>query len=444
VAPKIIRWFAVSAFGMLGLTGCVGLDQRTGPNPVIDGAAAYNATGNKALLLTALARDAGYRDGELVDYYNVAEAGFNYVDDQCRDYFDQLFFLNRGREQAKSGIAAAGQTTAAILGVTGATTASLAIVAQAFGLASATTDIVAGTYLYALPPATTQGFVERRQAAFRDAAAQNRARINTPSSAYYFIQRYLNLCLPPSIEAEITKQISATTVVPVSTGGSGALFTLETISEPTMPVGRPVVRPSAPPAGSLVSRPAAEPARRFVGPGPVARDEARRERVSKVVETVPVAPASRPKDLDTFFIRQVQAALCVSPADGSLGDPTRRAIQTYLQALRQKAPPTIDPTDPVLKPRLLDAVDDVGDCQSRGFENAYEVGRFGVPSDKSASRIMTLQRNLSELLKSKGSATKVEQSGKFDQPTRAAIAEIRGLTGTSGDQIDAALDVMLH
>ena len=116
---KRTQWRFLAPLLALSMGGCIGLEQRTGPSPVIDGAAAYSASDNKAILLSALARDAGFRPGEPVDYYQVAEAGFNYVDDQCRSYFDELFFLNRGREQAKSGISAAGQTTAAILGVTG-------------------------------------------------------------------------------------------------------------------------------------------------------------------------------------------------------------------------------------------------------------------------------------------------------------------------------------
>jgi hypothetical protein len=33
----------------------------------------------------------------------------------------------------------------------------------------------------------------------------------------------------------------------------------------------------------------------------------------------------------------------------------------------------------------------------------------------------------------------VQPTGKFDEQTRAAIREIRRLTGTTGDQIDAPL-----
>ncbi|WP_156634181.1 hypothetical protein [Methylobacterium sp. Leaf113] len=211
---------------------CNTFDNRRGLKPIIDANSVQVASANTNLVVAALSRDAGSLPGEPIDYYLVALAGFNYVDDQCRQYFDELFFINRGREQAKSGLAAAAQTTAAVLGVTGASATSLAVVAQAFGFSISATDVIAGTYLYSLPPATTQGFVQKLQSAFRDGAAQRRAAINSAPAAYYVIQRYLELCLPPRIEAEITKQISAAGAVDVRRG-NGALFSLETVSVPS-------------------------------------------------------------------------------------------------------------------------------------------------------------------------------------------------------------------
>ena len=104
--------------------------------------------------------------------------------------------------------------------------------AQAFGLATAATDIVSGTYLYQLPPAATLGFVQKLQLAFRNQAEQNRALIHSPTTAYYYVQRYLNLCLPPSIEAAITNQLSTAEAVAVSNRG-GPLFSIETFSAPS-------------------------------------------------------------------------------------------------------------------------------------------------------------------------------------------------------------------
>lgn len=305
---------------MLGLAGCAGFDQRKGLDPVINGAAVQSASSNKALLLDALARDAGFGPGESIDYFTVAEAGFNYVDDQCRAYFDNLFFLDRGREQIKSGLTAAGQTTAAILGVTGAAAPSLAIVAQAFGFAANATDMVTGTYLYRLPPATTQGFVEKLQLAFRDAAAANRARINTPTAAYYLIQRYLDLCLPPTIEAEITKHIGSASAISVPAGG-GSLFSVESVGAPAT-----VLRQAPRVTTTVIRNPSTPlPERR-----PMLPPETSDPRYTKIE-----------RGLFPHEIKQWQTALCVEPVDGNLGDrhsETRKAIRNFLVSQKARDP----------------------------------------------------------------------------------------------------------
>ena len=106
------------------------------------------------------------------------------------------------------------------MGVTGATTKSISIVAQAFGLGIVSTDLVAGTYLYQVPPATALGFVRELQLAYRNGIADRKAMINSPSAAYQAIQNYLSLCLPPTIEAKVAEHIAAARAVadPASSG----------------------------------------------------------------------------------------------------------------------------------------------------------------------------------------------------------------------------------
>jgi hypothetical protein len=242
-------------------------------------------------------------------------AGFNYVDDQCSSYFDYLFHLDRGREQLKSGVIATSATTAAILGVTRASAPSLAIVAAAFGLASEATDIVAGTYLYRLPPATTQGFVAKLQFAFRDEAAKKRAQINSPTTAYYLVQRYLNLCLPPTIEAEIIKQISTAGARAVP-GNSGSLFTVESVGAPPPVALRPATQVKSPVIRNI-SAPLPKP--------------------EPVIPRIDSDPRFTPRDKKLFpsQIKAWQVGLCVEPADGKLGplhSETRKAIRDYLIA----------------------------------------------------------------------------------------------------------------
>jgi hypothetical protein len=237
-----------------GLAGCDQLTLRKGPPPVLDATAVQTAANNQNAIIYALAQDAGYNP-QLggIDYYQVTLAGFNYVDDQCTAYFDQLYFIDRERGQLKSGLAAASGTTAAILGVTNASTLTMSVVASAFGFASAATDILAGTYLYSLPPATTLGLVNKLQIAYRDAAARARADINTPTAAYHQIQSYLALCLPPTIETAVANQVNAATAVGVPVaGGSIAVVTGSTLPP----------KSSIPPSRAALAAPISKPQQR--------------------------------------------------------------------------------------------------------------------------------------------------------------------------------------
>lgn len=247
----------------LTLAGCTtyGLEQRHGIDPILNPVAIETAVNNHIVILNGLARDANLPTSAPGDWYPVAEAGFNYIDDQCRAYFNHLFFLNREREQLKSGIIAASAATAAILSVTGASIASMAIVAEAFGFGATATDLVAGTYLYQLPPATTLGFVKELQLAYREGAAARRNEINSPTTAYHAIQDYLSLCLPPTIEAKIAEHISTARAVPdPRTGNGGASFGVTVASPPAMT--RPEIRSSI--TGSRITeatRPISRPIR---------------------------------------------------------------------------------------------------------------------------------------------------------------------------------------
>jgi len=304
------------------LGGCTGWEQRRGLDPIINPAAVELATSNQIRILTALAQDASIRLGGPVSWYEVTQAGFNFVDDECRSYFNAIFFLNREKDQIKSGLAAAGATTAAVLGLTGASAKSIAIVAEAFGLGIISTDLVAGTYLYQMPPSVAQGFVKEMQLAYRDGAATRRGLIITPSAAYRAIQDYLSLCLPPTIEARIAEHVAGARAVP-----------------------DPPTRNGNPSFGLTI-----------VGPAPVTRDEVRRLVLSNPdvpMQRTPVrqgefsqtrlTPFER-NNLSTKDIKSLQTALCVDP-DGDLGplnSKTRLQLNKFLRTL----PPEVSPPPP--------------------------------------------------------------------------------------------------
>jgi len=319
---------------LLTLGGCYATDKRYGPDPIIAADSVESASRNEIRILNALAQDAGIPSVAQDYWYEVTRAGFNYVDDQCRLYFNQLFFIDREKDQIKSAISAAASTTAAVMGVTGATAKSIAVVAQAFGLAGISTDLAAGTYLYQLPPATAQAFVRQLQLAYREGAAQRRLLINGPNAAYHAIQGYLSLCLPPTIEAKIAENIATARAVPEPViPGAGASFDISVASAP-----------------------------------PLTRDQLRATLITRVRNPVPVferRPAItdghrisdfEKRSMSDSDIRDVQKALCVNP-DGDLGpletSKTREKLSIFLASQHVTPTDRVTPRAWVFLKRLI-------------------------------------------------------------------------------------------
>lgn len=300
------------------------------------------ASKNRAAILNALSRDAGYDGSSHVNMYQLTLAGFNYVDDSCSQYFDRLFKLSRQRDAAKSTLSVVGQASDAILLATGASKLTMAIVAQAFGLASSMTDIAAGTYLYQLPPAPTKKFVETLMAAYKDGVSRQRDMITSPTMAYSYIRGYLNLCLPATIEGELIDHVSSATAV-ADPGLTGASLRVRVASD----------------RGGEVA----------------ALEEI--ARVDRRLPPVNLPPPTRYQDLApaTTWAR-IQNYLCLKP-DGKWGPETRNAVkQFYLGRGEDRADidrTGVNESDIRLLERLVNE-DGAQSCEQRGVANAFQVG----------------------------------------------------------------------
>jgi hypothetical protein len=408
IAPIVLAWSS--------LVGCNSsiLSGDRGPSPILSAPDVLAASENANAILAGLASDNNIDINSSTGWYYVSVAGFNYVDDQCNSYFDHLFYLNREKDTVTGLLNSAGQTTSAILAVTKATSVTLAVVSQAFGFSSSATQLVAGTFLYQLPPSTTLGFVTKLQTAFRTGAADQAQRgfVRTRGDSYHLIQQYLALCLPPTIEAEIVKQVSGTQAEPDAKSPPGSVSVLTgsapPASVPAVAANAPSVRPVAPKL--LISKPD-EPLPPQPHPAPRVPDGANKSESEVFVS-----------DLD-----KIQAALCLTP-DGRFGpvtpkSQTRRNIDDYLKG--RQASGAID-ANGALNDRgiskLYDAIA-VGDCRRAGFDNAYEVGFYGVPVGESKNKITGFQEAIQETLGTKNIAD--AEQGTFGPTTRRDIANYR-------------------
>lgn len=333
----------IVAASVVALTGCAGVTPQL-VSPTLDGDAVARSVTEHQKLIGALQADAEVMGYASADWYEVALAGFNYVDDQCAVYFDSLFAFNRRTSATKSALSAFGQTTNAILEITGAASATMAIIAQAFGLASAMTDVVAGTFLYELPPANTKKFVEKVMGAYKKKAADERHSIDSRASAYSAVRGYLNLCLPVTIEGQLIEHISDA-VAEAKPDGNATNIEVATRS----------VRPS-----DLISNPDI--------------------RLPEVFTPPPGRPGKNDyeRGISATQWRVVQAAICAQ-VDGDPGEATHRALAEFFEGAGAPDPGiTTRGIGPEQMDVLRRAVRDANgrSCAERGISGPREAGQL--------------------------------------------------------------------
>jgi hypothetical protein len=141
-------------------------------------------------------------------WYYVVSAGYSYVDEACNSYIRALYDLDRDRDQIVSGLVLADKATSAVLGVTGASTKAIQIVAQAFGLATGGTNVFVNRYLFKVEPAIVFLTLDKMRDSFRAGVAKYSDSIRSPGQAMVVLRKYLLLCQPASIEAVINQYVA--------------------------------------------------------------------------------------------------------------------------------------------------------------------------------------------------------------------------------------------
>jgi hypothetical protein len=218
----------VTLLAVTGLAGCTELhDQlsgRYGPSPVPTAVAVQNAVARQSEVVLAIARGAGFTGGEPLDrmgWYSVTMVGFNVVDDACMTYIDDLWILERRKARNGALIAATGAAVAGIVAANShPSAATLAVLAQAFGLASAFNIAISDSYLYTQSAATIKKLVRKTTEAYRTDYAKHiddrewAYPMGSAGAAYHHMREYLALCLPPTIQAQIEDLVANAKATP--------------------------------------------------------------------------------------------------------------------------------------------------------------------------------------------------------------------------------------
>jgi hypothetical protein len=209
-----------AALCLLVLAGCTRerarLRYTSGLQPVPNADRVTQSTENQRKIIEELKTRAGLTaipPKGSDDWAVFIEAGFNFIDEECNQYLDSLFWFDRYRRTTQNQIAITGATAAAIMGIAGAAAEAIAATATAFGFLTATADNFSNSVLFELEPSGIKSLVDRARAQYR-AAAQQRIKEeeskNQPA-AMSLIQGYLALCLPASIETQVNGAIVDTT-----------------------------------------------------------------------------------------------------------------------------------------------------------------------------------------------------------------------------------------
>jgi len=299
-------------------TGCVS-DQVVGVPPTLQQSNLVAEQNLQEMMVTSLIRKADLsREALAADpskWRVVADAGLFEVDVQCDRYLAALFTFNRDQRAGRQVLTAAGAGTAAIMGLTGAAGAAIAITAAAFGMATSVFDAGAGSVLFTVSPVAVRAVANRGRQAFLEGIKWEQ--VNSRPRMMMVVQGYLSQCTPAAIEANID---NAATGAP-SVSNLGTALQAAALASP---------------ASSVVQDPVVFTASPATGPRgvPAVIPEPQRARNTTVAEALFLRTNSEAADL--------QRALGTNP-DGNIGQagladpgPTRKAISEYHAGLLRR------------------------------------------------------------------------------------------------------------
>jgi len=140
-------------------------------------------------------------------WQRVTEAGFLYIDSACADYIDLIYDMHKTLGAAQGGLAVLGAGTAGLLSVFDASAGTFAAIAISLGIAAGLLDVAYDSLLFKLDPATVKILIASMQDAIR--TYYNRAGYLPVSKTetLLVLGRYLDACVPPTIEAEVNRQL---------------------------------------------------------------------------------------------------------------------------------------------------------------------------------------------------------------------------------------------
>lgn len=222
---SIRKEIALPIIAALCLGGCSKIpdwDSRYGPGPNISREDVESRIVRQEALMSALKKAAENSRtpsgsiqsgkpavGETPIWFDAAQFGFNYADEECNEYLRLNFRLTRIRDREHAMF---GQVTNAAPGLLKAASVAdptITTIAAALGLSQALTDSYMNTYLFStMEPNVVFNTVAKLQNAYRAEADGRKASFTSSAVAYRAIQNYYSLCFPQTIEAKMSEYLA--------------------------------------------------------------------------------------------------------------------------------------------------------------------------------------------------------------------------------------------
>ena len=229
---RCVRGLTYLMSGAIGLlvAGCADVTSlqktlwanRYGPDASMVAEEVAQTASRQMLVLDGLRNASGLQELPSIkspNWYLIAVAGYNYVDEKCDAYLQDVFIAERQRDRTTGALdligAATGAVLVAALDKRRASLDAIAITAQAFGLSSQLIKTFANSYLYNVPSTVVYDKVTGLRAAYRAKVDTDQAGlgggIRSPTAAYQSIRSYLSICMPDSIDAAIHAVVANST-----------------------------------------------------------------------------------------------------------------------------------------------------------------------------------------------------------------------------------------
>jgi uncharacterized protein YceK len=247
---------ALSMAAVMLLSGCATvhkkIDYYRGNTPDLDATNVTDFVNDHNKILDQLKSLSGSAPaGDAADWRPVVDAGIIYVDVRCDRFMDALFWFNRVRETTSRELGFIGSASSAALALVEASKELIGLTPLGFTLLDQTVNNIGNGLLYDLSPSIVRSLVEKQQTAYLQGLSG--IKFTSKTSALQAIHAYAAICLPPSIEMEVSRAVEKAEYKPIAFFG-------ETKSEP------PVVADDASTAAAELSAPAEVAADRFPTP----------------------------------------------------------------------------------------------------------------------------------------------------------------------------------